>query len=155
MTHDELFRQLAGTWQGDSQTWFEPDKLADQSQVRSQFSLVFNGRFLRHIYEGSMQGKPRKGEELIAFNAITGLYQVTWIDDFHMNYAILFSQGPARENGWDVLGQYDVGADQAPWGWRTRYELLDPDHLTVTAFNIVPGGPEAKAVECVYERSKV
>lgn len=152
MKHDELFQQLAGTWQGECQTWFEPEKLADQSSVRGQFSLVYGGRFLRHIYEGSMQGKPRKGEELIAFNAMTGLYQSSWIDDFHMNYAILFSQGPALDNGWEVLGHYDVGGDQPPWGWRTRYELVAPDQFVITAFNIMPDAPEAKAVECRYER---
>jgi len=37
-----------------------------------------------------MQGKPRHGEETIAWNSVDQRFEVAWVDDFHMNYAILF-----------------------------------------------------------------
>jgi hypothetical protein len=64
-----LFEKMIGKWEGNCRTWFEPDKLADESKIKGEISEVFGGRFLRHTYEGSIQGKQRKGEELIAFNA--------------------------------------------------------------------------------------
>ncbi len=149
----EVFQRLIGKWEGSCRTWFEPGKLADESSVTGDFIAVMGGKFLRHVYTGSMQGKPRQGEDLLAFNSVRNVFQSAWLDSFHMNYALLISEGPATEHGFSVLGHYDI-PDNPPWGWRTEFQLFSDQELTISAYNIMPGEAEALAVEVQYRQSR-
>ncbi len=146
-----FLEKCVGRWQGTVKTWFEPGKLVDESKISGEIVSVLNGNFFRHSYQGSMKGKPRYGEETLAMNGVTNKFQISWIDDFHMSNAILFSEGNATERGFSVCGKYDWAAGEPQGGWRTEFELIDEDHLTITAYNII-GDEESKAVETVYER---
>lgn len=68
---EEILKSLIGTWQGTCRTWFKPDELADESTITGKIEPILGELFVRHTYESTIQGKPRSGDETIAFNSVT------------------------------------------------------------------------------------
>lgn len=149
-----LLSRLAGGWVGTSRLWLEPDKLADESQVVGNIQLVLDGRFALYLYQGSIEGEPQHGMFTFGYNTTVDRYEASWVDSFHNNTAIMFCMGKPTDNGFTVQGSYPDPTGGPDWNWRTEVELLDNDHLVITAYNISPEGEEAKATEATLTRIK-
>ena len=153
----DLLTSLVGKWEGTSRVWFEPDKPVDDSPVRGRIRRIGDSPFLLHEYEGTFEGEAREGVEILGLNLEVegGAFLSAWVDSFHMSNDVLLSRGNNAPDGFAVLGSYtaDHKDSSSPrWGWRTHFELKDPNTLTITAYNIRSGGEEAKATETTSTR---
>jgi len=150
--HHQL-QNLVGRWKGTTKTWFEKDVLVDETETIAQISSLLDGRFISYDYQGSLQGKPIKGKMIIGFDIPYQKFTFSWIDSFHMGTQIMQAIGNAAENGFSILGAYgnpEYG-DQL-FGWRTQLDILNSDQIIFSAFNIMPGEEETKAIEAVLNR---
>jgi hypothetical protein len=146
--------QLAGGWTGTSKLWFEPDKLANEAPLVGTIQLLLDGRFALFLYQSSIEGEVQHGMFTFGYNTLLDRFEASWVDSFHNNTAIMFCTGTAKGNGFFVLGSYPDPNGGPDWGWRTEVELVDEDHLLITAYNILPDGGETKATEAELTRLK-
>lgn len=146
--------RLAGSWTGTSKLWLEPDKLTDEAPIVGNIQLILDGRFALFLYQSSIEGEPQHGMFTFGYNTTLDRFEASWVDSFHNNTAIMFCVGNSIENGFSVLGSYPDPTGGPDWSWRTVVQLLDNDHLLITAYNIHPEGGEAKATEAQLTRVK-
>ena len=146
--------QLVGGWTGKTRTWMEPEGAPMESQTQGSIQLVLDGRFALYLYQSAMDGESQQGIFTFGYNTTLDRYEASWVDSFHNNTAIMFCTGDAKEKGFSVLGSYPDTDGGPDWNWRTEVELIDNDHLVITAYNISPEGVEAKAVESKLTRVK-
>lgn len=59
----DLRVSLMGSWEGTCRTWFEPDKLADESKIKATIRPVPGGRFFRQEDEAQFRFSPGTGRK--------------------------------------------------------------------------------------------
>ena len=146
--------QLAGGWAGTSKLWEETGVLMGEAPMIGSIQLILEGRFALFLYQSAVEGESQHGMFTFGYNTTLEQYEASWVDSFHNNTAIMFCTGNPTDNGFFVLGNYPDPNGGPDWGWRTEVELMDKDHLVVTAYNILPEGGEAKATEARLTRVK-
>lgn len=158
MTHKEssphhFLSQLAGNWKGSNKLWLEPDKLANQAPIAGTIQIILEGRYALFLYQSSIEGEAQHGMFTFGYNTELNRYEASWVDSFHTNTSIMFCTGNEMDNGFFVLGSYPDPTGGPDWGWRTEVTLLGQE-LIVTAYNIMPDGMEAKAIEITLKQIK-
>ena len=143
---------ITGEWEGTTKTWFEADKVEDESSIKGTMRSILGGRFILHEYESFFKGSPTSGLAIIGYSISSGTYQCAWVDSFHMGTGILFSEAKAEEKLFSVLGSYGGPDIPEPWGWKTEIDLISNDNMIITAYNISPEGESVKATETLYNR---
>jgi uncharacterized protein DUF1579 len=150
----QFLAQLVGGWAGKTLTSLEPEGLPLESRTQGSIQLVLDGRFALYLYQTSADAEAQHGLFTFGYNTTLDRWEASWIDSFHNNTAIMFCIGQPLVSGLSVLGSYPDPTGGPDWGWRTEVNLLDREHLVITAYNISPEGQESKAVETRLTRIK-
>lgn len=153
--HQQLNR-LEGTWEGITTTWFEPGEPVDVSAIIGTIRALFGGKYLLHEYRSAFGGKPLEGLAIYSYHIDLQKYQAAWIDSFHTDTFIMFSESNREAAQFAVNGGYTylTPGQEQQWGWRTEIQMIGDDALLITAYNITPQGEESKATETKYQRVK-
>jgi hypothetical protein len=146
--------QLVGGWAGITQTWLEPDGTPTESKTQGSIQLILDGRFVLYLYQTAMEGEAQHGMFMLGYDTTLNQYEASWVDSFHNNTAIMYCIGQPKGKGFAVLGSYPAADGGPDWGWRTEIELVDHDHLNITAYNISPDGGEARSTRTVLARMR-
>lgn len=150
LAHDRL-AHLAGDWEGETQTWFDPEREPERSAIRARVFGVLGGRFVRFQYVSAAMGKPHSGEFTIGYHREEKRVEATWIDSLHNGTAMMACTGSIEAQAIVFSGSYPAGTER--WGWRTEIAHPEPDRLVVRAFNISPAGASFRALETELRRS--
>ena len=127
--------------------------MADQSAMTAKAKMVLDGSFLILEYTGEIEGKPFEGIYICGFDIPNNIFQVSWIDSFHMGTGMMLLTGAATNNNFNVKGTYTAPHMPEPWGWRIRFELTENDELHIISHNISPEGQEELATATILNRN--
>ncbi|HEY5983505.1 MAG TPA: DUF1579 domain-containing protein [Anaerolineales bacterium] len=146
--------QLVGGWTGTTSTWLDPDGDPTDSATQGSIQLILDGRFIIYLYQSIVDGESHHGMFTFGYDTALDQYEASWVDSFHNNTAIMYCTGNPTPKGFFVLGSYPDPEGGPDWGWRTEVELMDADHLSITARNISPEGGESLAARTLLTRLK-
>ncbi len=147
-----VLAQLAGGWAGTTRTWIDPDAAPVESKTQGSIQLILDGRFALYLYQTAVDGEPQHGMFMFGYNTTLDQYEASWMDSYHNNTAIMFCVGSPKDKGFSVLGSHPSADGGPDWGWRTEVEIIDHDHLSISAYDIHPEGAEAPAVKTLLTR---
>lgn len=148
MQPQNLFDDAVGEWQGEYSLWFRPSDVPDaHSPSRASVTSELSGGALLLRYDWRYEEALHEGLAIIGRTEAGGL-QMGWSDSFHYEHGVMHNDAVGTRAA--VLGHY--GPDDAPWGWRTEFEMPSADALEIRGFNILPDGTEALATEAIYQR---
>ena len=154
-----LLGEMVGEWQGRYRVWLEPPTVYTDCRSMLHVESLLDGRFVSGDYEWSSGETPAKGDvpavegesqsgSFMLGRSGSGEWQLAWVDSWHNGHSIMFATGGPQPK---VTGTYS--GDGETWSWRTEFEMREPDHLVITAYNIAPDGREEMATEGDYRRN--
>jgi hypothetical protein len=160
MTSLDRLASLDGDWRATYKLRGDPSFDSDTPSTATVTPML-GGRFVRIDYSWDehdvlQEHGPQHGSLLIGHEPdeepAPGPVTVIWIDSWHQQRQAMVCRGTLLESGGvDVFGTW--GAEDPPWGWRTRIEPVEgEDGWSMRMWVVTPAGEEAPAVDADYRR---
>jgi hypothetical protein len=132
---------------------YAPDGTVMNSTGTSEFSWLFDGRYLQENVNSDFMGQPFQGRGTTAYDNLKKMYVGTWIDN--MGTGIINSEG-----SYDASHKTFHYTMEMPDVVRGKYVAsrlvetqVDKDHFRVEMFGPGADGKEMKSMELDYSKS--
>lgn len=146
-----LLEAKVGKWDVRIAMWM-PDGSSSNSTGKSEFSWLFDGRYLQENVTSSFEGMPFQGRGMTAYDNLKKCYVSTWIDN--MGTGIMTAEGK-----YDPMQKTFIYSGESPDLVRGEYvesrmveTMLDKDHWRIEMFGPGADGKEMKMMELNYSR---
>ena len=159
-----LLQSLAGKWTVDKSTFVvsgTPEKPAHSSSMTTTREWIGDGKFLRDVTEGAMNGQPYFRTGLLGYNNMDRRYE--WVTADNVTPTMMSYQGkpgsgassPIVMSGaftdLGVTGEANVGKNIP---MRTVITIENTDRHTLEIYFTAPGQAEQLADRAIYTRVK-
>ncbi len=140
-----------GSWKCLVRHWQSPDSPVDESWGESEFSMMFDGRFLVQEYQSHSHGMRFEGLGITGFNNKTGQYEFTWIDN--LSTGMMQGKGHMERGSmqWQVTMTDPIKGPAIMWGSET---FDHHDRFVSTMYMKADDGRDFKVMEIIYERER-
>ncbi|MEW5902361.1 MAG: DUF1579 domain-containing protein, partial [Acidobacteriota bacterium] len=145
----EFLKRFVGAWDLEVKAWMQPGAQPMMSKGMMNNELIFDGRFIRCEFEGTMMGQPFKGLEIIGYDLFQNKYITLWIDN--SSTAFFLTTGTLDASG-KVLTDTGTWPDAMTGGTskvKNLTTIIGPDKYMFEMFMMMPDGKEFKYMEFV------
>jgi hypothetical protein len=150
--HHARFKDMVGAWNAQCKMWMQPGTEPQVAQLKAEYKLLFDGRYVVGTIDGEMMGMPFHGMGISGYDNVKGVHTTMWCDN--MSTAMMFSEGQCSDDC-KVETYHSVYMD--PMTGKdmqiklvTRY--VDKDKHVFEYFMVNPDGSEFKSMEITYTR---
>lgn len=146
----KLLEQLAGTWDAACTFWMEDGK-EDKSTGTMTNTMVFDGRFIKEEYSGSMMGMPFKGLGYWGYDNLQKKFISTWMDS--LGTMIMFAKGDysSADKTWTMHADFN-DPDGKKCHSKNVTRIVDKDHWVMEFWGTKEGEKERKEGEIKFTR---
>ena len=79
--HHTLLNPFIGTWDAEVKSWSEPKSRPEVSTATETNTWVFDGRFVKEDFRGTLMGKPYNGVGYLGYDNVRKHFTSTWMSN--------------------------------------------------------------------------
>jgi hypothetical protein len=154
-TPGEMHKKLeyfAGKWDTEcSEMWMGETTVTKGTCFAEK---MWDGRYIKSEYKGSMNGKPFTGISYTGYNNAGKEFQSTWMDS--MGTAMMLSTGKMDDSGksWTYTGECNCPMTGQKMGMREVVTIIDANSYKFDMYMPGPEGKEMLGMTIMYKRAK-
>lgn len=149
----KLLEAFVGNWNAECAFTMAEGAPEEKSTGTMTTTSIFEGRFVKEEFTGTMMGMPFKGLGYWGYDNLAGKFVSTWMDS--MGTMIMVSKGDysSADKAWTMLADIK-DPDGVPCHSRQVTRVVDKDKFVMEFYNTVGAKPERKEGQITFTRKK-